>query len=48
VFDFDRVVSDPAVPSVLLAPYDSGDHIHLSDAGYEAIADSINLSDLTC
>jgi lysophospholipase L1-like esterase len=41
VFDFDRAVRDPAGPRRLLAPYDSGDHLHLSPAGYQALADAV-------
>jgi lysophospholipase L1-like esterase len=48
VFDFDQVARDPAAPASLLGSYDSGDHIHLSDAGYQALADSIDLSRLSC
>ena len=43
VIDFDAVVRDPNHPSQLLPAYDSGDHLHPSDAGYKAMADSINL-----
>lgn len=43
VIDFDKAVRDPAAPGKLLAQYDGGDHIHLSDAGYQAMADSIPL-----
>jgi lysophospholipase L1-like esterase len=43
VIDFDKAVRDPAHPDRVLAAYDSGDHLHPSDAGYEAMADSIDL-----
>ncbi|WP_020392580.1 SGNH/GDSL hydrolase family protein [Kribbella catacumbae] len=43
VIDFDNAVRDPAATDKLLAAYDGGDHIHLSDAGYQAMADSIPL-----
>ena len=43
VVDFDLVVRDPAAPTQLLATYDSGDHIHPSDAGYSAMANGLNL-----
>jgi lysophospholipase L1-like esterase len=43
VLDFDAAVRDPANPARLLPAYDF-DGIHLTDAGYDAIADSINLS----
>jgi lysophospholipase L1-like esterase len=41
------VLEDPANPAQLLPAYDSGDHLHPNDAGYLAIADSINLKMLT-
>jgi lysophospholipase L1-like esterase len=44
VIDFDKVVLDPANPEKLRAAFDSGDHIHPNDAGYEAMANSIDLS----
>jgi lysophospholipase L1-like esterase len=44
VIDFDQVVRDPGHPTRLLPAYDCGDHLHLNDAGYEAMADSINLN----
>jgi lysophospholipase L1-like esterase len=43
VIDFDKAVRDPAHPDRVLAAYDSGDHLHPSDAGYKAMADSIDL-----
>jgi lysophospholipase L1-like esterase len=45
--DFSTVLEDPANPAQLLPAYDSGDHLHPNDAGYQAIADSIDLSLLT-
>ena len=44
VLDFDAAVRDPANPTHMLAAYDSGDHLHPNDAGYEAMAYSIDLS----
>jgi lysophospholipase L1-like esterase len=44
VIDFDAAVSDPASPTALLAAYDSGDHLHLSAAGYVRLADAIDLA----
>ncbi|GAA0315349.1 SGNH/GDSL hydrolase family protein [Streptomyces turgidiscabies] len=44
--DFDRAVRDPADPRKLGAAYDSGDHLHPSDAGMKAFADSIDLTSL--
>jgi lysophospholipase L1-like esterase len=43
VIDMDAAVRDPANPAVLLQAYDSGDHLHLSVAGYQKMAESINL-----
>ena len=45
VVDFDRVVRDPRQPKVLLPAYDSGDHLHLSPAGYRAMAGAVRLAD---
>ncbi len=44
VIDFDKTVRDPAVPLKLRPDYDSGDHIHPSEAGYRAMGDSIDLA----
>lgn len=44
VIDFDRAVRDPARPERLLEIYNSGNGVHLSDAGYEAMANAVNLS----
>ncbi len=43
VFDFDAVLRDPARPARLLPTYDSGDHLHPSDAGYAAMGTAIPL-----
>jgi lysophospholipase L1-like esterase len=43
VIDFDAVVRDPAHPSRILPKYCSLDHLHPNDAGYQAIADAIDL-----
>ncbi len=43
VVDFDAAVRDPANPARLLPAYDA-DGIHLTDAGYQAMANAINLS----
>lgn len=43
VIDFDKVVRDPNNPTRFLPAYDSGDHLHPGDAGYRAMADSIDL-----
>lgn len=41
--DFDAAVRDPAAPNRILAPYDSGDHLHLNDDGYRALGDRLDL-----
>ncbi len=38
VVDFAKVTGDPAHPDHMLAAYDSGDHLHPGDAGYQAMA----------
>jgi lysophospholipase L1-like esterase len=43
VIDFDRVLRDPNSPSKILPLYDSGDHGHPTDAGYQALANAIDL-----
>lgn len=43
VVDFDAALRDPAHPERLQRTYDSGDHIHPSDAGYAAMADAVPL-----
>jgi lysophospholipase L1-like esterase len=41
--DFDKATRDPANPLVFAPQYDSGDHLHPKDAGYDAMANSIDL-----
>ena len=43
VFDFDAVLRDPAQPSRIAEGLNSGDFIHGNDAGYQRIADSIDI-----
>ena len=43
VIDFDAVMRDPADPLRLNPAYDSGDHLHPNDLGYQAMANAINL-----
>ena len=43
VLDFDAVVRNPSRPSYIQAIYDRGDHLHPNDAGYKAMAESIDL-----
>jgi lysophospholipase L1-like esterase len=40
IIDFDAALRNPADPSSLRSVYDYGDHLHLNDAGYAAMADS--------
>ncbi len=44
VIDFDAALRDPAHPNKLLPTDDSGDHLHPNDAGYEAMANAVNLA----
>jgi lysophospholipase L1-like esterase len=44
VVDFDRALRDPGEPDKLAAAYDSGDHLHPSDAGYKAMSEAFDLS----
>ena len=41
--DFDKATRDPSRPEVFSSTADSGDHLHPKDAGYKAMADSIDL-----
>jgi lysophospholipase L1-like esterase len=47
VADFAAAVADPAQPTRLAPAYDSGDGLHLSAAGYRALADALDPSLLT-
>jgi lysophospholipase L1-like esterase len=42
--DFDAAIRDPANPRRMLPQYDSGDSLHPSDAGYEAMGNAVDLS----
>ena len=42
VIDFEAATQDAANPRIMKAEYDSGDHLHPGDAGYKAMADSID------
>jgi lysophospholipase L1-like esterase len=44
VIDFDAATRDPAQPDRFLPAYDSGDHLHPSDAGYRAMGEAIDLA----
>ncbi len=43
MFDFAAAVRDPQQPDRLAAEFDSGDGLHLSAAGYQALADAVDL-----
>jgi lysophospholipase L1-like esterase len=43
VIDFDAATRDPSEPGRFRPAYDSGDHLHPSDAGYKAMGESIAL-----
>ena len=42
--DFDKATRDPNKPLTFNPEYDSGDHLHPKDSGYDAMANSIDLS----
>jgi lysophospholipase L1-like esterase len=44
LIDFDAVLRDPNHPTQLLLKFASLDHLHPDDAGYRALADSIDLA----
>ncbi len=44
VIDFDKAIRDPSNPARIRPAYDSGDNLHPNDAGYQAMADAIDLS----
>ena len=43
VIDQDNATHDPSNPTWFLPAYDSGDHLHPNDAGYQAIGNAVNL-----
>jgi lysophospholipase L1-like esterase len=43
MIDFDAVARDPSHPARCLPRYDPGDHLHLNAAGYQAMANAIDL-----
>lgn len=43
VIDFDEAIRDPDNPLQMRPEYDSGDNLHPNDAGYEAMAEAIEL-----
>lgn len=44
VVDFEAATRDPNNPKQFRPEFDSGDHLHPSDAGYQAMADAIDLA----
>ncbi|WP_308250222.1 SGNH/GDSL hydrolase family protein [Sphaerisporangium fuscum] len=46
VVDFERAVADPGDPDRIRPAFDSGDHLHPNAAGYQAMADAVDLTAL--
>jgi len=44
VVDFDAAVRDPASPTKIQQQYNPGDNLHMNDAGYQAMADAVDLA----
>ncbi|MFC5460648.1 SGNH/GDSL hydrolase family protein [Massilia niabensis] len=44
LFDVEAVLRDPANPVRIMPAYDSGDHLHPNDAGYQAMANAVPLA----
>ncbi len=44
VIDFESALKDPQNPTKFLPKYDSGDHLHPSDLGYQVMADTVDLA----
>jgi len=47
VVDFDAATRDSADPQRIRAAFDPGDHLHPNDAGYQAMANAVDLSIFT-
>jgi lysophospholipase L1-like esterase len=47
VVDFDAATRDSADPTRIRAAFDPGDHLHPNDAGYQAMADAVDLTIFT-
>jgi lysophospholipase L1-like esterase len=43
-FDFDKATRDPNNPSRARPEFDPGDHLHMTPAGYEAMANAVDLT----
>ncbi|TWD13511.1 lysophospholipase L1-like esterase [Streptomyces sp. T12] len=48
VADFDRALRSPYDPGRMLPFLDNGDHLHPNDKGMQAMADAVDLADLSC
>ena len=44
VIDFDKATQDAESPQTYNPQYDSGDHLHPNDAGYQAMANAVDLA----
>jgi lysophospholipase L1-like esterase len=44
VVDFEKATQDSADPKKIRADFDPGDHLHPNDAGYQSMADAIDLA----
>jgi lysophospholipase L1-like esterase len=44
IVDFDAAVRDAAAPTKLQPQYNSGDNLHLNDAGYQVMANAVDLA----
>ena len=47
VFDFAAAVADPAQPQRLAPAFDAGDGLHLTAAGYRALAQTVDIGQLS-
>jgi len=47
VVDYDKVTQDSANPKTFKATFNNTDHLHPNDAGYKAMADSVDLKIFT-
>ncbi|HEX3758540.1 MAG TPA: SGNH/GDSL hydrolase family protein [Kofleriaceae bacterium] len=43
VIDFDRAARDPGNPTIIAPAFDAGDHLHLNPAGYQVLAEAVDL-----
>lgn len=43
VIDFDKLMRDPSAPLTMNPTFDSGDHLHPNDLGYQTMANAIRL-----